>query len=130
FYRSGTGSFASLPLHAGWVARSGSFADRMPVWNETRDIGLIFAGENFVDSAVVSDLRQRGHTFNPDGPEYLVHLYEEQGPKFFGQLNGWFAGVIIDLRSRQVVLFNDRYGLNRVYLAEDSSGFYFASEAK
>ena len=36
----------------------------------------------------------------------------------------------MDLREQKVVLFNDRYGVNRIYYHEDASGFYFSSEAK
>ena len=50
--------------------------------------------------------------------------------KFFAKLNGWFAGVVIDLRRNIVILFNDRFGLHRVYYSETDAGFYFASEAK
>jgi asparagine synthase (glutamine-hydrolysing) len=59
-----------------------------------------------------------------------VHLYEELGDKFFGSLNGWFSGILVDLRQSRSVLFNDRYGLKRIYYHQNSDGFYFASEAK
>jgi asparagine synthase (glutamine-hydrolysing) len=45
-------------------------------------------------------------------------------------LNGAFSGVILDLREQKIVLFNDRYGLGRIYYHENGEGFYFASEAK
>ena len=61
---------------------------------------------------------------------YLVHLYEEQGIQFLEKLNGWFSGVVIDLREGKIVLFNDRYGLQRIYYHEHANGFYFSSEAK
>jgi asparagine synthase (glutamine-hydrolysing) len=46
------------------------------------------------------------------------------------RLNGWFSGILVDLREKKIVLFNDRYGLNRIYYHESAEGFYFASEAK
>ena len=49
---------------------------------------------------------------------------------FLEKLNGWFSGVLLDLRAQKLVLFNDRYGVNRIYYHEDASGFYFSSEAK
>ena len=36
----------------------------------------------------------------------------------------------MDLREQKFVLFNDRYGVNRLYYHEDARGFYFSSEAK
>ena len=50
--------------------------------------------------------------------------------RFLEKLNGWFSGVLLDLREQKFVLFNDRYGVNRIYYHEDASGFYFSSEAK
>jgi asparagine synthase (glutamine-hydrolysing) len=38
--------------------------------------------------------------------------------------------VLVDFREQKLVLFNDRYGVNRVYYHENAGGFYFASEAK
>ncbi len=63
-------------------------------------------------------------------PIYLVHLYEDTGEAFFAALNGIFSGLIIDLREKRVVLFNDRYGMGRIYFHQTVDGFYFASEAK
>ena len=42
----------------------------------------------------------------------------------------YLDGLILDLRDNKIVLFNDRYGLNRIYYHGDEERFYFASEAK
>ena len=119
-----------LGLNVGWVCHGGSFADCLPIWNERRDICLIFSGEDFTDPGAVMKLRSRGHNFEPQNASYLVHLYEELGARFFEKLNGVFSGLLVDRRENKVVLFNDRYGLARIYYHENSEGFYFASEAK
>lgn len=130
FYSSGTTAEESLGVWAGWTAHEGSFADCLPVRNETGDILLLFAGENHADQSDLDQLRVRGHEFDPDNATYLVHLYEEKGADFFNHLNGLFSGLLIDRRAKQVVLFNDRYGLGRIYFHESPDGLYFASEAK
>jgi asparagine synthase (glutamine-hydrolysing) len=130
FYSSGTYVNESLNVWIGWVAHRESFADCMPAWNASRDVCVIFAGEDFADAADLDRIRASGHACDAGNASYLVHLYEELGTGFFQKLNGWFSGVIIDLRKREVVLFNDRYGLQRIYYHEHPSGFYFASEAK
>ena len=130
FYTSGTYTNESNGLWVGWVCHKDSFANCMPVWNETKDILLIFSGENFSDQSDIQVLRTRGHEFSADNAGYLVHLYEELGIKFFENLNGWFSGVLIDLREQKTTLFNDRYGLGRIYYHENREGFYFSSEAK
>jgi len=100
------------------------------VWNETRDVCLVFSGENFGDQSQIDELKAKGHRFNGENASYLVHLYEELGFDFFQKLNGWFSGVLVDLRADRVILFNDRYGLGRIYYHENAGGFYFSSEAK
>ncbi len=130
FYTKGTYVNEELGLWLGWVNHEGSFSDCLPIWNEKKDICLFFSGEDFADQADIDALRIRGHEFGSDDASYLVHLYEEMGCAFLGKLNGWFSGVLLDLREQKFVLFNDRYGVNRIYYHEDASGFYFSSEAK
>jgi asparagine synthase (glutamine-hydrolysing) len=130
FYTDGTYINEQLGLWLGWVNYEGSFADCLPIWNEKKDICLLFSGEDFADQADIDALRMHGHEFDPDDASYLVHLYEEMGCQFLEKLNGWFSGVLLDFREQKFVLFNDRYGVNRVYYHEDSRGFYFSSEAK
>ena len=130
FYTDGTYINQEIGLWSGWTCHQGAFADCLPIWNEKKDICLLFSGEDFADQADVDALRMRGHEFGSEDASYLVHLYEEMGYAFLERLNGWFSGVLLDLREQKVVLFNDRYGVNRIYYHEDSGGFYFASEAK
>jgi asparagine synthase (glutamine-hydrolysing) len=101
-----------------------------PQWNERRDICLIFSGEDFTDPREIQNLRALGHEFGPDSAGHLVHWYEECGLKFLEKLNGGFSGLLVDLRKETIILFNDRYGLNRIYYHEDKDGLYFSSEAK
>jgi asparagine synthase (glutamine-hydrolysing) len=130
FYTSGTYAAPGSALWAGWVGLRGSFSDGMPVWNEKRDIGLIFSGEDFTEPGEVARLKAAGHDVSPGKAGYLVHSYEERGSRFVESLNGRFSGVLIDLREGKVLLFNDRYGLGRLHIAEENGTLYFASEAK
>ena len=54
-------------------------------------------------------------TNSRDNASYLVHLYEELGAGFLERVNGWFSGILVDLREKKVVIFNDRYGISRIY---------------
>lgn len=130
FYSSGTWLNDRVGLAVGWVCHKGSFADCLPIWNETRDVCLIFSGGEFREASAVADLRARGHSFANGDASYLVHEYEEAGESFLEALNGWFSGVLVDLRLGKVFLFNDRYGLHRVYVHEQADAVWFASEAK
>ncbi len=107
FYNSGTWIDEHAGIYVGWVARAGSFADGMPLHNETGDATLVFSGEEFPEPGTVAALRQRGHVVAQDASSYLVHRYEEE-PDFPRGLNGRFHGLIADRRRGTATLFNDR----------------------
>ena len=129
FYVTGTWIDESLGIYVGWVARENSFSDGMPLQNEPKNIVLVFAGEEFPEPGASRGLKERGHDFSLPGPSYLVHIYEED-PSFPAGLNGRFHGLLVDQRRRTAMLFNDRYGMARLYYHESKDGFYFAAEAK
>jgi asparagine synthase (glutamine-hydrolysing) len=129
FYVSGVWSDPSLGVYVGWVARRGSFAAEMPVRNEQEDITLLFSGEEFPNPGTIDLLRGRGHVVDQEGPSYLVHRYEEEST-FPKELNGRFHGLVSDRARGTTLLFNDRYGLQRLYYHESDDAFYFAAEAK
>src|SRR6266705_3231473 len=129
-YTSGMHSVPQMGIHAGWVAHSDSFAAGQPFFNEGRDIALLFSGECFVDPETRVELKRRGHELGEAAGSWLVHSYEEEGDKFFEKLNGLFSGLLIDKRRNRAFLFNDRYGLERIYFYEAKDATYFASEAK
>src|SRR5205823_10633008 len=45
-------------------------------------------------------------------------------------LNGRFHGLLTDRSRATTTLFNDRYGMHRIYYHEAKEAFYFAAEAK
>jgi asparagine synthase (glutamine-hydrolysing) len=130
FYVSGTYSSDKVGLSVGWVCREGSFSDCLPIWSERKDVCLVFCGENFLDESEIEDIKAKGHEFNKETASYIVHMYEEIGFRFLEKLNGWFCGVMVDFREEKAFLFNDRYGLGRLYVYENEGGTYFSSEAK
>ena len=129
FYVTGTWTDESLGVYVGWVARENSFSADMPVRNERDDVVLVFAGEDYPSPDTARRLKGRGHNCDGDGPSYLVHLYEED-PSFPKNLNGRFQGLVADHARGVVTLFNDRFGLQRIYYHESQDAFYFGAEAK
>ena len=130
FYSSGKYVNDELGIYAGWVCHEGSFSDCMPVWNEKKDLALLFFGENFIDREVFTQLKAKNHVFDKSNASYLIHIYEEKGLDFLQDLNGWFSGILIDIQKRKLVLFNDRYGMQKIFYHEGRDAFYFSSEAK
>ena len=60
----------------------------------------------------------------------MAAAYIDSGVSFVSQLNGLFAGLLVDRQLRRAFLFNDRYSLERIYYYETEEATYFASEAK
>ena len=129
YYKTGTWIDESLGVYLGWVEREHSFSVGMPLHNESGEKVLIFSGEEFPEPGTALSLKQQGHTLDVDGCSYLVHLAEED-PVFPAGLNGQFHGLLADRVKGTVTLFNDRFGLHRLYYHEANDVFYFAAEAK
>jgi asparagine synthase (glutamine-hydrolysing) len=118
----GTYCLPELGFYLGWVAHRGSYADCNPIVEQRRGAVLIFSGEHFVHS--------NGGAKSDHSAATLLSQYDEDAEQFVRELNGWFSGVLVDRRRKSLLLFNDRFGVHRVYLHEGRDSFAFASEAK
>lgn len=129
FYVTDTWIDEALGVYVGSIARRGSFSQGMPVRNESGNVVLVFAGEEFTEAKAGKTSGQRGQRSSGPAASYLVDLYEED-LSFPAGLNGKFHGILADRNLGRVTLFNDRYGMQRLYCHESDEGFYFAAEAK
>jgi asparagine synthase (glutamine-hydrolysing) len=129
FYVTGAWMDESSGIYVGWTACKNSFSDGMPLSNERGDVSLIFSGEEYPEPGAALRLKQQGHDVKTVGPSYLVHLSEED-PAFPAGLNGRFHGLLTDRARGTASLFNDRYGMHRIYYHESKDAFHFAAEAK
>jgi asparagine synthase (glutamine-hydrolysing) len=129
FYETGAWIDEALGVYVGWVVRKNSFSSGIPARNESGDVVLVFSGEESPAPETIARLRKLGHDTEPENPSYLVQLYEAD-PAFPRGLNGRFHGLLVDRTRRTATLFNDRYGMHRLYYHESREAFYFAAEAK
>jgi len=107
-----------------------------PIWNETKDVAVVFNGELYN----YRDLRERlslcGHRFaTQSDTEILVHAWEEWGEDSLTELRGMFALALLDLRQRYAtapILFlaRDPLGIKPLYYTQTPDGFAFASEVR
>lgn len=107
-----------------------------PIWNETKDVAVVFNGELYG----YRDLRERlilcGHRFaTQSDTEILVHAWEEWGEDALNELRGMFAFALLDLRERYAtapILFlaRDPLGIKPLYYTQTPQGFAFASEVR
>jgi asparagine synthase (glutamine-hydrolysing) len=117
FYVSSTVSFAELGIYAGCVAHP-DFLVASPGRSRNSEIELVFSGECFRSDEAESS------------QSWIVNQYKRIGDRCVEQLNGHFSGLLVDRRQNKAFLFNDRYGLERIYVHESKGATYFASEAK
>jgi asparagine synthase (glutamine-hydrolysing) len=130
FYAAATYSAPELGVYGASIGFKEASKGGQILRNEDESIVLLFSGECFPEMASETDLRKNGHLLGGGRGDWLVHLYEEEGERLFEKLNGLFSGVLIDKRKKRVLLFNDRYGLERIYVHESDGMVYFTSEAK
>jgi asparagine synthase (glutamine-hydrolysing) len=130
FYNSGEYINEDLGIWAGWICHKGAFSDCMPLISRNKHVVLIFQGENYLEKDTANKLRRFGNDVDESSARYLANLYDELGDDILSHLNGWFCGLIVDLRRNRATLFNDRYGMGRVYFHDGRDEFIFASEAK
>jgi|HubBroStandDraft_4_1064222.scaffolds.fasta_scaffold02307_8 asparagine synthase (glutamine-hydrolysing) len=127
FYVTGTWIDEELGVYVGWVAREGSFSANMPLRDGRNENVLVFSGEDYsrCSSSAPMAVRSDGQ----DGPGHILERRHDD-PAFPESLNGRFQGLLIDRPRGCALLFNDRYGMHRVYYHESADAFYFAAEAK
>jgi asparagine synthase (glutamine-hydrolysing) len=107
-----------------------------PIWNETRDVAVIFNGELYNYRELRERLALCGHRFvTQSDTEVLVHAWEEWGEDALNELRGMFAFALLDLRERYAtapILFlaRDPLGIKPLYYTQTPDGFAFASEVR
>ena len=127
FYVTGTWSDEQLGVYCGWVARAGSFSANMPLYDPSGEAVLVFSGEDYSKSATSASEMVRSGAQNDAG--YLLQRWHDD-QAFPASLNGRFQGLLTDRVRGYALLFNDRFGMHRVYYHQSSDAFYFAAEAK
>jgi asparagine synthase (glutamine-hydrolysing) len=76
-------------------------------------------------------LARKGHTFRTTSDtEVLLKMYLEHGPDFIASLNGMFAFLLYDSRTRQLIAARDHFGIKPLYAYADRDRLLFASEIK
>ncbi|HEX3375728.1 MAG TPA: asparagine synthase (glutamine-hydrolyzing), partial [Candidatus Acidoferrales bacterium] len=112
-----------------------------PVFNESRNVAVVFNGEIYNFRQLRKTLEERGHTFRTaSDTEVIVHAYEEWGEQCLLELRGMFAIAIWDARASgatgeaarhaKIFLARDRLGIKPLYYAVTGGAFLFSSEVR
>src|SRR6266480_1298318 len=94
-------------------------------------LALTFNGEIYNFRELREELRRFGYGFTRDSDtEVLLRAYQHWGREVVHRLRGMFAFAIWDARNERLFLARDRFGEKPLFLYENGSGLYFASEVK
>jgi asparagine synthase (glutamine-hydrolysing) len=103
-----------------------------PMVNSSGTVVLACNGEVYNAFDFKAELEAAGFRFRSrTDTEVLLYLYERYGLEgMLDRLNGMFALVIADLRSREIHIARDHFGIKPLYWTRTGSSVLFASEAK
>ena len=103
-----------------------------PMLNPSRTIAIAFNGEIYNAFEYKPELEAAGCQFRSrTDTEVMLHLYERYGiDGMLERLNGMFAMAIADLRTRQLHVVRDHFGIKPLYWTRAGESVLFASEAK
>jgi len=100
---------------------------------KTADGRVLIIGNNEIYNGpeLREELIAKGHKFSTHSDtEVALHGWVEWGEAVFSKLNGMFALIIVDTRTRTCVLARDPMGIKPLHFAQVGKGFAFASEIK
>jgi asparagine synthase (glutamine-hydrolysing) len=104
---------------------------RQPIFNEKRDVAVVYNGELFDYPEQKAELEGRGHRFTTHcDTELIPHLWEDHGEGMFEKLRGQFAVALWDENENRVTLGRDRFGICPLFWTRRGDWFLFASEVK
>jgi asparagine synthase (glutamine-hydrolysing) len=129
FYSFGKYTNHTLGIFSGFVSPHANCNPSL-VWSETGNVGCFISGDAFIGGPERDKLESHSQQSPNETALALVNLYEDVGLEALKELNGCFSGLLVDVLHRRVILFNDRYGLNRIYIHEQNGRVFFSSQAK
>jgi asparagine synthase (glutamine-hydrolysing) len=129
YYTIGAYTDRAAGVGIAWSCHPGSYCDCLPIKNGRDDLLLFFYGEHHADDNGASPATGESAAASPDARRVLA-LYEEHGRGFLTRLNGWYHGLLLDRTRAEILVFNDRLGMQRLYFHENADAVLIASEAK
>lgn len=102
-----------------------------PLFNEDKNLVLVFNGEIYNYKELKENLISLGHKFRSQtDAEVILHLYEEKKENLLEDLNGMFSFVLYDFKTETIFCCRDRLGIKPFYYYLKDDIFLFGSEIK
>ena len=107
-------------------------ADNQPIYNENKNLVIVFDGKLDNYAELRSELEQKGHIFTTSfDSEIILHGYEEYRENIAAILRGMFSFVIYDNAANELYGARDYFGMKPFYYYLDKNKpFIFGSEIK
>jgi len=106
-------------------------AGHQPMFNDDKSLVLIYNGEIYNYIELREELIALGYTFRSNSDsEVLLKAYEAWGEECLDRLNGMWAFVIYNTKTKEIFGARDRFGIKPFYYSYNKEYFYFASEIK
>lgn len=100
-----------------------------PMFDDSRQICLVFNGEIYNYLEVRKELEQYGYPFvTHSDTETVLYAYKHWGEDCVTHLRGMFAVAIADDRKQKLFIARDHFGIKPIYYYEDAECFAFGSE--
>lgn len=104
---------------------------KQPMANHDETLWIVFNGEIYNFRELRRELERRGCRFaTRSDTEVILQVYEEYGEAGFERLNGIFAFAIYNLRTRELILARDHFGVKPLYYMAAGQRLIFGSEIK
>lgn len=108
-----------------------SAAAHQPFTDPEADLAIVHNGEIYNYVELRAELMSHGHRFRSDSDtEVILAAYKEWGCGCVTRLNGMFAFVVWDERTRTLFAARDRFGEKPLYYCAGDGFLAFASEIK
>jgi asparagine synthase (glutamine-hydrolysing) len=102
-----------------------------PMRNREGSLVISFNGEIYNYRVLRDSLERKGHRFSSaSDTEVLLHLYEEKGETFLGDLRGMFAFILWDEKKKILFMARDTFGIKPLYYADNGRVVRVASQVK
>src|ERR1700761_5498750 len=98
----------------------------------TKDgLTLVYDGELYNARTLRTELAARGARFTTrSDTEVILEAWRTWGPEALGRFRGMFAFALFDVRSGDLILARDPFGIKPLYFLPRGQGLLFASELK
>jgi asparagine synthase (glutamine-hydrolysing) len=92
---------------------------------------IVYNGEVYNYLELRKELEKRGYSFRTTSDtEVVLASYIEWKEECFHKFNGMWSLAIYNIKSKELILCRDRYGVKPLYYYKDENKFLFASEKK